>query len=59
LVHSGKKYFRGPIAASIEKSHGPDLSGRELEVLTLVAKGLSNKRIVYSLKIADNTVQTI
>ena len=55
-VHTGKRYFRGPIAASLERTQRPDLSGRELEVLTLVAKGLSNKRIAYSLSIADNTV---
>lgn len=56
LVHAGKKYFRGPIAASLEQAHGPGLSSRELEVLTLVARGLSNKRIAFSLKIAENTV---
>jgi two-component system, NarL family, response regulator len=55
-VHSGHKYFRGPIAVSLEQAKRPELSGRELEVLTLVAKGLSNKRIAYSLSIADNTV---
>jgi two-component system, NarL family, response regulator len=55
-VHGGEKYFRGPIATSLEQTQRPDLSGRELEVLTLVAKGLSNKRIAYSLSIADNTV---
>jgi two-component system NarL family response regulator len=55
-VHAGQKYFRGPIAGHLEDAGHPDLSTRELEVLTLVAKGLSNKRIAYSLGIADNTV---
>jgi two-component system NarL family response regulator len=55
-VHIGKKYFRGPIAASLEKTQPPHLSERELQVLTLVAQGLSNKRIAYTLDIAENTV---
>ena len=55
-VYMGRKYFKGPIAASLEKTHPPHLSHRELQVLTLVAKGLSNKRIACTLDIADNTV---
>jgi len=55
-VHSGQRYFRGQIGAYLENASRPDLSSRELEVLTLVAKGFSNKRIAHSLTIADNTV---
>lgn len=55
-VCAGQKYFRGPIAAHLEGAARPELSRRELEVLALVAEGLSNKRIAYSLNIADNTV---
>jgi two-component system, NarL family, response regulator len=55
-VHSGQSHFRGQIGAYLENSGRPDLSSRELEVLRLVVKGFSNKRIAHSLSIADNTV---
>jgi predicted ATPase/DNA-binding NarL/FixJ family response regulator len=35
----------------------PDLSERELEVLRLVAQGLSNKRVAKALGLSDNTVK--
>jgi two-component system NarL family response regulator len=55
-VHTGAKYFRGNIGASLQQEQRPDLSGREVEVLALVAKGQSNKRIAHTLRISDNTV---
>jgi two-component system NarL family response regulator len=52
-VHSGQ----APIAASlVAQSPRPDLSARELEVLRLIAQGLSNKQIGYALSIAEYTV---
>jgi two-component system NarL family response regulator len=52
-VHSGQ----APIAASlVAQSRRPDLSTRELEVLRLIAQGLSNKQIGYALSIAEYTV---
>jgi DNA-binding NarL/FixJ family response regulator len=36
---------------------GPDLSGRELEVLKLVARGLPNKLIARELEISEKTVK--
>ena len=36
---------------------GPDLSGRELDVLRLVAGGLANKEIGESLNISEFTVK--
>ncbi len=52
-----------PTVASklVSRSRGPierSLSGRELEVLTLVAKGISNKIIGKDLKISEATVKT-
>ena len=52
-VHSGQ----APIVASlVAQSPRPDLSARELEVLRLIAQGLSNKQIGYALSIAEYTV---
>jgi DNA-binding NarL/FixJ family response regulator len=52
-VHAGQ----APIAASlVAQSPRPDLSARELEVLRLIAQGLSNKQIGYALSIAEYTV---
>ena len=52
-----------PVVASklVGRARGPmerSLSGRELEVLTLVAKGISNKIIGKDLKISEATVKT-
>lgn len=52
-----------PAVASklVGRARGPlerALSGRELEVLTLVAKGISNKIIGKDLKISEATVKT-
>ncbi|HEV8414312.1 MAG TPA: response regulator transcription factor [Bryobacteraceae bacterium] len=52
-VHSGQ----APITASlVAQWPRPDLSARELEVLRLIAQGLSNKQIGYALSIAEYTV---
>ncbi len=52
-----------PVVASklVGRARGPlerSLSGRELEVLTLVARGISNKIIGKGLKISEATVKT-
>ena len=53
-VHAGQ---RAAIEASlVAQSPRPDISARELEVLRLVAQGLSNKQIAYGLGIAEYTV---
>jgi len=57
-VHEGREYL-DPIVAShlAERQSHRSLSGREVEVLRLVAKGLGNKEIATELKIAEVTVK--
>ncbi len=46
LVHAGKRYFPPAIAARLaERTHRSSLSARELEILELLSKGLTNKEI--------------
>ena len=66
MVHSGEGVFNneaaGKILHKIAGSKGkvdtayPGLGQRELEVLTLAAKGMTNKQISYKLGISENTV---
>ena len=57
-VHAGKRYVPARIAASLAAQNPrPDLSARELEVLQLIVRGESNKRIAWSLNIAEHTVK--
>ena len=57
-VHAGKKLIHAEVAAELA-SHATDdaLSEREVEVLSLVAGGSSNKLIADQLKIALDTVK--
>jgi len=57
-VHAGKKFIHAEVAAELA-SHATDdaLSGREIEILSLVAGGNSNKLIADQLKIALDTVK--
>lgn len=57
-VHAGEKYLPPSVAASLESSALPaGLSGREMEVLSLIVKGQGNKQIAYQLGIAEHTVK--
>lgn len=69
MIHSGKGVFNleatGKILQRITAAKdstgllGPDgLRSRELEVLKLVAKGMTNKAISHKLSITENTVGT-
>jgi two-component system NarL family response regulator len=57
-IYLGKRYFPADIAARLTERMGRDqLTPRELEVLQLVAKGLTNKEIGRTLGISDNTAR--
>jgi DNA-binding NarL/FixJ family response regulator len=57
-VHAGNRHIPAPVAARLAE-HTPHiaLSGRELEVLQHIAKGLRNKEIGAALDIAEDTVK--
>jgi two-component system, NarL family, response regulator len=55
-VHAGERYLPELVLATLA-AEMPRLSDRELEVLRLVAQGLSNKRIAYVLNIAEDTAK--
>ncbi len=56
-VHAGGTYLPRPLAAALEAQGDSTLSKREIEVLELVARGLSNKQIAYSLDITETTAK--
>jgi DNA-binding NarL/FixJ family response regulator len=57
-VHSGGSYMDPTVAAHLaERRFRRALSSREIEVLRLVAKGLGNRDIANTLKIAEVTVK--
>jgi DNA-binding NarL/FixJ family response regulator len=57
-VHSGKRYIPRDIAARLaERMMRTELTARELEILRLLAKGLTNKQIGKVLSISENTVK--
>jgi DNA-binding NarL/FixJ family response regulator len=57
-VHSGKRYIPRHIAARLaDRMMRSNLTGRETEILEMLAKGLTNKEIGRALEISDNTVR--
>ena len=57
-VHAGENYLPPRIAAALESgARSGILSAREMEVLTLIVRGLGNKHIAYELTIAEHTVK--
>jgi len=58
-VHAGKNYLPQHIASKLaDRMHRSSLSTRELEVLGMMAKGLTNKQIATALGISDHTVRS-
>jgi two-component system NarL family response regulator len=57
-VHSGARYIPRPIASRLtERMMRSDLTTRELEILGMVVKGLTNKQIARVLRISSHTVR--
>jgi len=57
-VHSGQRYIPPAVAARLaERVPFIDLSARELEVLRLIVKGMSNKEIGAALNITEVTTK--
>ena len=58
VVHAGKRYLPRHIATRLaERMMRTNLTARELEVLNMLAKGLTNKQIGCALNISNNTVR--
>ena len=56
-VHSGEKYVPPELAVRMSERIFTQISEREKEVLTLIAKGRSNKEIGSALGITEGTVK--
>ncbi|HSZ63042.1 MAG TPA: response regulator transcription factor [Terriglobales bacterium] len=57
-VHSGKSHFPQCIKDRVsERKFQPSLSRRELEILEMVAKGLTNKEIGRAIQVSHFTVR--
>jgi DNA-binding NarL/FixJ family response regulator len=56
-AHAGQGLFTEDLAARVGEDSAPALSPRELSVLELIARGLSNKEIQAALSIAEGTLK--
>ena len=57
-VHAGKRYLPRHLASRLaERLMRSSLTNREVEILGMLPKGLTNKMIAQALKISDNTVR--
>jgi DNA-binding NarL/FixJ family response regulator len=57
-VHAGRRYIPSHIAAHLaDRMTRSSLTARELDILQMLAKGLTNKEIGAVLKISENTAR--
>jgi two-component system NarL family response regulator len=57
-VHQGRRYLPKHIAAAfVERATRTSLTARELEILSVLSRGLTNKEIGVALSISENTVR--
>ncbi|WP_375473754.1 response regulator [uncultured Nostoc sp.] len=58
-IHNGQKYIPPEVGAKLlQRMSNPELSERELEVLRLMAQGMSNQEIGTALNIGESTVKS-
>ncbi|MBW4511761.1 MAG: response regulator transcription factor [Scytonematopsis contorta HA4267-MV1] len=59
IVHRGQQYIPPEVGAKlVQRMSNPELSERELEVLRLMAQGMSNLDIANALTIGESTVKS-
>jgi two-component system NarL family response regulator len=59
MVHRGQQYIPPEVGAKlVQRMSNPELSERELEVLGLMAQGMSNSDIATALTIGESTVKS-
>lgn len=59
IVHRGQQYIPPDVGAKlVQRMSNPELSERELEVLRLMAQGMSNQDIATALTIGESTVKS-
>lgn len=57
-VHRGQRYVSPAVAARLaERAPRQELSAREIEILSLVVRGMSNKEMAAELGLAEGTVR--
>lgn len=57
-VHEGKTWLaRGPAAKLAERVHTPELTRRQIQILTLVTEGKTNKEVGALLNVTEGTVK--
>lgn len=58
-IHSGQKYVPPEVGAKlVQRMSNPELSERELDVLRLMAQGMSNQGIGTALNVGESTVKS-